>query len=112
MKLIHRGSLTAEPVSHDRDIMKMVFLRKGDIPNLVYLSQVSIPPGRLTSEHSHADLAEVYVVNSGCGELILDGVSHVINPGSCAAVEPGERHSFVCLGKAPLEMTYFGLICK
>lgn len=109
MRLINQSSLTPEPVSHDQDIMKTVFLRDNVVPSILYLSQAAIPSGKSTTEHSHTDMIEVFMVISGRGEVTINDAKYPVGAGSCVVIEPGERHILTCIGESPLEITYFGV---
>ncbi len=43
-------------------------------------------------EHYHKNMREIYFVLEGEGELILDGESHPVKPGSTVLINAGTRH--------------------
>ncbi len=112
MKQSHLKTLPLEAVSHNPAIQKRVMLRQGELPHLTNFSQATFEPGQTATAHSHSDMAEVFFVEAGQGEIWVDGICYALEPGSCTAVEPGESHEVRNTGKTPLVLTYFGLRVK
>lgn len=110
MKLRSLAAAPEEGVSHDPAIAKRVLLRGGEVPHLAQLARTRLSPGQSTSPHAHADMHEVFLVQSGAGELVVDGAVHPLTPGTCAVVEPGEEHVLRCTGPEALELLYFTLV--
>jgi quercetin dioxygenase-like cupin family protein len=109
---VKQTSLTQIPeesVSHNPAIKKKVMLRAGDLPHLTNFSQARFAPGQVAAAHAHADMCEVFFVESGSGVINVDGQPHVLTPGVCIAVEPGEVHEVINQGPDELVLTYFGL---
>jgi quercetin dioxygenase-like cupin family protein len=109
MKLTSLNDIPQEAVSHNPEIKKKVMLRLGDLPHLTNFSQARFAPGQTASAHAHEDMCEVFFVESGMGEIRIDGTTYPLHPGSCVAVEPGEVHEVVNNGATELVLTYFGL---
>jgi quercetin dioxygenase-like cupin family protein len=109
MKIVSLSDLPVENVSHDPAVKKQVMLRKGDLPHLTNFSQATFAPGQTVTAHAHADMAEVFFVETGQGIIWIDGEAHELAPGVCAAVAAGEKHELKNTGTDPLVMTYFGL---
>jgi len=110
VRLRSTAAAPEEGVSHDLSLRKRVLLRGGEVPHLAQLARTRLFPGQETSPHAHADLHEVFLVESGAGELVVDGVAHPLAPGDCAVVEPGEVHVLRCTGAEPLALVYFGVV--
>ncbi|MGB3135311.1 MAG: cupin domain-containing protein [Nodosilinea sp.] len=108
MKITSLDQVPEQSVSHNPAIKKRVLLRSHDLPSLTNFSQASFAPGQVAPSHSHADMAEVFFVESGHGTITIDGQPHALNPGTCVAVEPGEDHEVANTGTEALVLTYFG----
>lgn len=108
MKLTSLAHLPDEQVSHNPEIKKKVMLRLGDLPQLTHFAQARFAPGQVAIAHTHADLCEVFFVESGEGIIQIDGENHSLQAGTCVAVEPGEIHEVSNSGTAELVLTYFG----
>ncbi|MGC1309961.1 MAG: cupin domain-containing protein [Phormidesmis sp.] len=109
MKSTSLEQLPVEAVSHNQAIKKQVMLRMGDVPHLTNFSQACFQPGQVAKSHAHADMHEVFFVESGIGTIVIDGVAHALTPGVCVAVAPHEAHEVSNTGDRNLILTYFGL---
>lgn len=109
MKRIDLHAQPPEPVSHNPAIAKTVLLRLGDLPHLTTFAQARFGPGQVAPAHVRQDMSEVFFVESGQGEIRVDGQPHALTPGVCVAVEAGEAHELCNTGTEPLVVTYFGL---
>jgi len=109
MKYTSLTNLPDEAVSHNPAIKKKVMLRLGDLPHLTNFSQAQFAPGQVAIAHCHADMHEVFFVESGEGTIQINGTPYPLQPGTCIAVEAGEVHEVSNTGTADLVLTYFGL---
>ena len=109
MKHAHLHALPREQVSHNPEIVKRVMLRNGEIPNVTQFAQACFAPGQVAPAHAHADMSEVFFVESGEGTIEIDGRPHRLTPGACYAIPPGERHEVRNDGTVDLVLTYFGV---
>jgi quercetin dioxygenase-like cupin family protein len=109
MKTRSLSTLPTEGVSHNPGIAKQVMLRNGELPHLTQFAQARFAPGQVAAAHTHADMFEVFFVESGVGRMTVDGHAHHLQAGSCVAVEPGEVHELENVGHTELVVTYFGL---
>ncbi|MEL7351900.1 MAG: cupin domain-containing protein [Cyanobacteria bacterium P01_A01_bin.116] len=109
MKFTDLKTLPIEGVSHNAAIKKQVMLRMGDLAHLTNFSQARFQPGQVAEAHAHADMNEVFFVESGTGKIVIDGEPHVLSPGVCIAVMVGESHEVSNPGTEELVLTYFGL---
>jgi mannose-6-phosphate isomerase-like protein (cupin superfamily) len=98
-----------EGVSHDPELRKRVLLRRGAVPHLTSFSRAVLRPGQATTAHAHADMHEVFWVESGRGEARVGGRALPLEPGVCLLVEPGEEHALGCTGAEELVLLYFGV---
>ncbi|MGC1217821.1 MAG: cupin domain-containing protein [Phormidesmis sp.] len=109
MKITSLSQLPTESVSHNRAIAKRVMLRMGDLPHLTNFSQARFQPKQVAQAHTHADMHEVFFVESGEGAIAINGQTYVLTPGTCIAVAPHESHEVINTGTAELVLTYFGI---
>ena len=63
----------------------------------------TLPPGGVSGEHRHTRTEEIYVVLTGRGELVLDGVRHEVRPGTLALTPPGTVHGLKNAGGTTLD---------
>ncbi len=109
MKITSLSTLPEQAVSHNPAIKKKVMLQWGDLPHLTNFSQACFTPGQSASAHSHANMCEVFFVESGEGTIWIDDTSYRLSSGICIAVEAGETHELCNTGSTELILTYFGL---
>lgn len=109
MKIARLDALADEPVSHNAAIVKRVFLRNGEVPNVTQFARSRFAPGQVAGAHAHADMAEVFFVESGSGTIVIDDVPTALTPGTCVAVLPHEMHELRNDGAQELVLVYFGV---
>lgn len=110
MKLILINELPEQGVSHNARIRKRVIVGKGELGRVTHYSRAIFPPGEKAGSHLHNDMAEVFTVESGCGEIRINDVAYVFSTGMAVLVEPGEVHEIINTGRAELVVTYFGVL--
>ncbi len=110
MKLVQLENIQPEPVSHNPEMTKRVFVRNGELRNLAFFSQSNIPAQSQTSSHAHQDMTEIFLVISGMGNAIIGDATHELVPGACLVINHNEMHSFDNTGSEPLVMNYFGIV--
>ncbi len=101
---------TAETeVSHNPRIKKKVLISAGEIPYITNFSRAVFPAGEVAPGHSHRDMTEVFFVESGRGEICVNGNNVELRPGTCVTVEPTESHELRNTGTSDLVVLYFGV---
>ena len=110
MKYRTLADLGVQNTSHHSAVLKKVFVQNGEIPHLTNFSQAVFKPGDSVPEHSHQDMYEVFLVESGEGQIGINEKLFELKPGVCVVVEPKEKHSLVCTGAENLVLTYFGIV--
>lgn len=110
MKLIKIAELPEKGVSHNARIRKREILTNGELGAVTYYSQAVFPPGEMAGSHLHNDMAEVFTVESGCGEIRVNDVAYVLSAGTVVLVEPGDVHEIINTGNTDLVVIYFGVI--
>jgi mannose-6-phosphate isomerase-like protein (cupin superfamily) len=109
MKRVTLRQVPEEGVSHNPEIKKQVLFRKGDLPHLTSFSRSRLKPGQVSRAHRHADMYEVFFVESGAGAMTVNGQDEQLEPGVCIAVEPGDEHEITNTGTSDLVLLYFGI---
>ena len=109
MKVTSWDALPLEAVSHNPCIRKQVMVRGGEMGSIVQLAQARFPVGAVAAGHVHDDLAELFLVQSGSGEIEIDGVVQVLEPGVGVLVEAGEWHELRNRGDEELVVIYFAV---
>ena len=109
MKFSELSQLTPIPVSHNEAILKRMMLQPGDARPLVQFSQATFPPGEGVEAHRHESMHEVFFVQQGEVEFIVNGTSQCATAGACLLVEAGESHALRNIGQEPLLLLFFGM---
>ena len=109
MKLIKINELPEKGVSHNARIRKKEIVSRGELGAITNYARAAFPPGEIAGSHLHNDMAEVFTVESGCGEIRIDDVAYVFSAGTVVVVEPGEVHEIINTGEDELVVTYFGV---
>ena len=112
MKLIKIHELDDTSSSHNALIRKKEILGKGEVDPSVNYARATFPPGEIAGAHHHADLTEIFTVESGCGEIRINDVGYVFSAGMTVVVEPGETHEIINSGATDLVVTYFGVLAQ
>ena len=109
MKLVKMNELPEKGVSHNARILKKEILVRGELGPITNYARAVFPPGEIAGSHLHNDMAEVFAVESGCGEIRIDDVAYVFSAGTVVVVESGEVHEIINTGEKELVVTYFGV---
>lgn len=107
MKIVRLKDIPSTEVSHNSAIQKRVMLCAGELGRITQFAQSVFPQGAVAK--AHADMGEVFFVESGTGEVIIDGTHQALEPGTCAVVGCNEVHEVRNTGNTDLVMTYFGV---
>ena len=110
MKLLNLEGIPSQSNSHNEQISKRVWLANHEFGNVTQLAQSVFPSGEKVMKHSHPDMGEVFVVQSGRGLITINGITHDIRPGTCAVVESGECHELENIDEEDLVLIHFGII--
>ncbi|MFC1653865.1 cupin domain-containing protein [Patescibacteria group bacterium] len=107
MKHINISDLPDIPTSHNKNMLKKVIAKRGDIPHMPQIGRVTIKSGDVAENHSHPDMYEVFYIEKGQGNLKLDGKDKTFKAGEVLIIEPGEEHEFSNNSKEDVVMYYF-----
>ncbi len=110
MKLKKINEVPEMGVSHNARVRKRVILEKGEVGPIINYARAVFPPGEKAAAHSHNDMAEIFTVESGSGEIRISDVGYVFAPGTTVVVEPGEIHEIINTGSTELIVTYLGVL--
>lgn len=69
-----------------------------------FVDYAVLPPGASIGVHRHGEDEEIYLVLSGSGLMILDGVEHRVGAGSVIVNRPGGAHGLLNDGDADLRL--------
>ncbi|KAF9977889.1 hypothetical protein BGZ73_004485 [Actinomortierella ambigua] len=110
MKITTVESLPVQYVSHDTNVEKRVFLKKGEVPHLSQFATCTFKPGEQATVHHHDDMTETFHFIAGTAEVEVDGKIHIATPGTTVTVFPKESHEIRNNGTEDVIMVYFGVI--
>ena len=69
---------------------------------------MTLNPGHSMNYHSHRNRDEVWVVTSGVGHTIVDGMLQKVRPGDVITMEAGCRHTVVAESELKLVEVQLG----
>ena len=97
------------------DNIERLTLANGDFRRVLYtghnlqLVLMAIPPGGEIGEEVHEDRDQFFRIESGEGQVWIDGVCHFVKGDDGIVVPQGARHNVICQGREPLRLyTIYG----
>lgn len=109
MKLLHTNQLPDIGTSHNEEIKKKVFIKKGEIPQLMMFGSATFTPGQEVESHKHDTMYEVFYIQSGKAAFIVNDKKMIVVPGDCITIEQGEYHSMSNPFTEDVTWVYFGI---
>ncbi|MCG1037021.1 cupin domain-containing protein [Polaribacter sargassicola] len=109
MKLVHTSQLPEIGTSHDESIKKKVFIKKGEVPQLMMFGSATFTPGQEVETHKHDTMYEVFYIQTGKAEFIINDKKMIVVAGDCITIEQGEYHSMSNPFSDNVTWTYFGI---
>jgi mannose-6-phosphate isomerase-like protein (cupin superfamily) len=109
LKVSSIDSIPKLEVSHNPKIKKHELLSKGDVDQVTIFSRAIFPPGEKADSHSHADMTEVFYVESGQGVIRVNDKPIALKAGTCVVAEPNESHELENTGLTDMVVLYFGI---
>lgn len=85
-------SIEVSSVSHNPDIKKNVFVKKGELLNVTQFARTVFGPGQVANAHSHKDMYELFYVERGQAFVVVNGKSFEMKAKDCIVVEPNDVH--------------------
>ncbi|MBT3817446.1 MAG: cupin domain-containing protein [Candidatus Magasanikbacteria bacterium] len=93
MNLTQTKTLPEIGTSHNKNIKKKIIIEKGKIPNLTTFATATFKSGQSVETHTHETMYEVFYIESGKAEFVVDDKRFEVTAGDCITIEPGEKHS-------------------
>ncbi|MBD3761915.1 cupin domain-containing protein [Rhizorhabdus sp.] len=97
------------------DNIERLTLANSDFRRVLYtghnlqLVLMAIPPGGEIGEEVHEDRDQFFRIESGEGQVWIDGVCHFVKGDDGIVVPQGARHNVICQGREPLRLyTIYG----
>ena len=109
MKFTHINDLPEVGVSHNPEIKKKIIIDKGFIPSLTTFAQATFKPGQSVDTHTHETMFEVFYIEKGKAEFVVEGTKMVLEVGDSITIEPGEEHSQSNPFDEDVIWVYFGI---
>ncbi|GAB1484226.1 cupin domain-containing protein [Treponema sp.] len=104
--IVHRSEMKTELKEKMRGgegITSLVHLVDGaSMKNARLLSEITLPPGASIGEHSHENETEYYIILSGTGVVVDDGIEKTVAQGDVVITGNGASHSIMNKGNLPL----------
>lgn len=104
-----RSKLRGIP-AQNKNILKKVMIRNGDIPNITQFAKAVFPRGETAAGHIHKDMYEVFLIEKGYGTMDLNERKIPLRAGICITVEPGELHEITNTGEEDLVVLILGIL--
>jgi mannose-6-phosphate isomerase-like protein (cupin superfamily) len=98
------SELPIQSVSHNPAIKKKVFVKKGQMGNITQIALATFLPGQVAPTHSHQDMYETFIIQSGSGTIEIDKRMVNVKVGDCVLVSPGEFHEVKNTGEEVMEI--------
>ena len=109
MKIIKTETLPEVGVSYNEEIKKKVFIERGYVPQLMTFGSATFKPGQSVETHRHETMFEVFYIQEGKAEFIIEGKKLIVEPGDCITIELGEDHSQSNPYDESVTWLYFGV---
>jgi mannose-6-phosphate isomerase-like protein (cupin superfamily) len=84
---------------NNRDFRRVIYTGRN-----LQLVLMRIPAGDHIGAEIHHDVDQFFRIESGTGQIVIDGKRTDIGPGSAMLVPAGAKHDVVADGRAPLEL--------
>tara|TARA_R110002126_G_scaffold277373_1_gene423190 strand:- start:36381 stop:36722 length:342 start_codon:yes stop_codon:yes gene_type:complete len=109
LKIKHIDNIAETLANHKGNILKKVFLEKGEIPNLMMFSAATFKPQQEVEMHKHDTMFEVFYIQSGKAEFVINNKKYIVEAGNCITIEPGALHSQSNPFNEEVTWLYFGI---
>jgi len=110
MKHVSLSTLPLREVSHNPRIKKQMMIGFDELKPLTQFARAVFPPGECAPGHAHDNMAEVFFVERGRGNMRIDGVDYPFAQGECITVMPGEVHELGNPSSEEFVVIYFGVM--
>jgi quercetin dioxygenase-like cupin family protein len=82
------------------------FVGREDGSESLSTGTVTFPSRTVSAAHVHTDAEEGLYVLDGQGQIVCDGESFALEPGSFVFIPPGVRHEIHNTGEGPIKFFY------
>jgi len=79
---------------------------------LSFMHETTLPPGTSIGLHDHVGNEELYFVVEGKGEMTVDGVAAIMEPGDVCLTKNGSKHTFRNIGDKDLKIIVLEALVK
>lgn len=112
MKLIRLKKVKHEASSHTSSnlLSKKVIIKNGEIPHLTQFAQGYFQPHCFVDKHKHKDMYEIFLIEKGKIEFVVNKKTLLLKSGDSIIVEPGEEHQLKNRFNRICIITYFSII--
>ena len=107
MKLVHTAEIPEINVNHNAAIKKRVLIAKGTIPNLFTFASATFKPGDKVETHMHESAFEIFHVQKGNVDFVVNDEKLSLTVGDCITMEPGDFHSVENNSNEEVVLLYF-----
>jgi mannose-6-phosphate isomerase-like protein (cupin superfamily) len=112
MKINSLEEIKPEPSKDNPKIKTKVLLKKGKLPHVEIIGQMTLKSGNVASEHVHEKTNEFFLIEKGAGIIKIDGKVEKIKEGNFILIEAGEAHEVLNTGSEDLIITYIEILKK
>ncbi|MFA4930300.1 MAG: cupin domain-containing protein [Patescibacteria group bacterium] len=109
MKKINIADVIEMGVRQNPKIKKKVLIDRGEVPRLMVFGQATFQPGQTVAEHQHETMFEIFFIQSGRADFIIDGQKVELKTGDCLTIVPGEMHAQTNPYDEKVTWLYFGV---
>lgn len=110
MKHVSLSTLPVREVSHNPVIKKQMMIGFDELRPLTQFARAVFPPGECAPGHAHVNMAEVFFVERGRGNMRINNVDYPFAQGECITVHPGEVHELSNPSNEEFVVVYFGVV--
>lgn len=109
MKLVKQQELPELGVSHNAEIKKKTMISSGEISKLMMFGSAIFKPGQGVDLHKHDTMTEVFFIQKGQAEFVVEDKTMILEAGHCITIEAGELHCQRNPFNEDVEWLYFGV---
>lgn len=106
MKIVSKDSAFLSSVSHDKHLLKKVYLKKNEVPGILQWATSVLTPGSSITRHKHEDAVELFQILKGRMHASINGEEHLLSEGDLLVVEAADTHAFQNTSKEPCSFLY------
>ncbi|MDD4860001.1 MAG: cupin domain-containing protein [Dehalococcoidales bacterium] len=101
MEIVNRNKVKPFITKDTSEIREILAPRNSSIKKQS-LAEAKLGAGKITEEHYHIKVEEIYYILRGSGKMWLDGESREVTAGDGIAILPGKKHRIENTGSGDL----------